>query len=331
MSDSALNDWESAPFKDGLVSIGTHKLYLRVKGPPRTNNKTPVLIAESGLGGSSAWWGAVERLSSHTVRFYSYDRAGLGRSEASSQPRNAENMAAELLELLHAVNVSPPYILLSHSYGGIISREFLAAVQSSSHPVNDNPVVGMILLETNQERTHAIYAIPWMSVGACIDGIDSFEVTGLSRENRWTPEEAALIKHEDDSPTVGEASGQERVNMLPSSETLALKNQFNRQVLGSNPVVVIRGETIREFDRLFEAGITKGNGTAEQRKDVMDWRERVFQWDEKLQREQLQLSANSRFVQALNSGHTIHATEPELVAEEVLRLFAECQSSLATA
>ena len=53
---------------------------------------------------------------------------------------------------------------------------------------------------------------------------------------------------------------------------------------------------------------------------MLDFVERVKACDEKLQREQLRLSNNSRFVETEHSGHNVHVTEPGVVVDEVLRM-----------
>lgn len=93
---------QDALSKEGLVNIGTHNLYLSVRGPQREtpHHLFPVVVAISGLGAGLAYWAPLQRLLSSSVRFYRYDRSGLGRSEISTQSRTAENMASELVRLL---------------------------------------------------------------------------------------------------------------------------------------------------------------------------------------------------------------------------------------
>jgi pimeloyl-ACP methyl ester carboxylesterase len=60
------------------------------------------------------------------ARAVSYDRAGLGWSEAGPLPRTAGRAAEELRRLLDAAGVPPPFILVGHSYGGLVMRIFAA-------------------------------------------------------------------------------------------------------------------------------------------------------------------------------------------------------------
>jgi pimeloyl-ACP methyl ester carboxylesterase len=68
-----------------------------------------------------------------------YDRAGFGWSEAGPMPRTAGRIADELHQLLQRGGVPPPYVLVGHSFGGLVVRLF--AVR---HP---DEVAGLILIE----------------------------------------------------------------------------------------------------------------------------------------------------------------------------------------
>jgi pimeloyl-ACP methyl ester carboxylesterase len=56
-----------------------------------------------------------------------YDRAGVGVSDSrpsgGGRPTSA-TQAGELHALLEAIGVSPPYVLVPHSYGGLVARMF---------------------------------------------------------------------------------------------------------------------------------------------------------------------------------------------------------------
>ncbi|GAA2966444.1 alpha/beta hydrolase [Microbacterium schleiferi] len=51
-----------------------------------------------------------------------YDRAGTGWSGAVRLPRPVEQVTAELVRLLEALDVSPPFILVGHSLGGAYAQ-----------------------------------------------------------------------------------------------------------------------------------------------------------------------------------------------------------------
>jgi pimeloyl-ACP methyl ester carboxylesterase len=53
------------------------------------------------------------------ARACSYDRAGLGFSDAPNRPSTSANVVNDLHQLLHAAHVKPPYVLVGHSLGGM--------------------------------------------------------------------------------------------------------------------------------------------------------------------------------------------------------------------
>jgi pimeloyl-ACP methyl ester carboxylesterase len=53
-----------------------------------------------------------------------YDRAGFGWSSPARGPRTLENVVADLHSVLREAHHPPPYLLVGHSYGGLIVRLF---------------------------------------------------------------------------------------------------------------------------------------------------------------------------------------------------------------
>ena len=102
---------------------------------------SPTVILESGLGDSYISWRRVQPRIAKFTRVCSYDRAGLGYSESSSQPRTSEVIAGELHALLRAAGVAPPYVLVGHSMGGFDVRLYASLYR--------NEVAGMVLVDAS--------------------------------------------------------------------------------------------------------------------------------------------------------------------------------------
>lgn len=102
-----------------LVDLGGYQLHFQVMG---TGEKT--IVIEPGTGSWSLHWLAFQQALSKEFRVVTYDRAGYGWSEASPFARTAVNMADELKLGLSELGIDGPYILLGHSYGGLIMRTF---------------------------------------------------------------------------------------------------------------------------------------------------------------------------------------------------------------
>jgi pimeloyl-ACP methyl ester carboxylesterase len=117
-----------------LVSIGTHHLHLHCAG-----DGSPAVVFDAALGGSSLSWSLVHPHVARITRACVYDRAGFGWSDAGPIPRTAGRIADELHRLLHEGGVPPPYVLVGHSFGGMVMRIFAAR-----HPAE---IAGIILIE----------------------------------------------------------------------------------------------------------------------------------------------------------------------------------------
>ncbi len=105
----------------GLISVGSHSLCLYSYGPDRKNDE-PVALIMPGLGGTVREWAAGRRMISSFIRTYLYDRSGYGDSEPSSESPSSANIVTDLDALLRNANIKPPYILVGHSWGGILTR-----------------------------------------------------------------------------------------------------------------------------------------------------------------------------------------------------------------
>jgi predicted alpha/beta hydrolase family esterase len=111
--------------RDGVkVDMGGWSLYIQCKGKGR-----PTVVLDAGLDNAHTDWKRVEPLVVRRTRTCSYDRAGVGKSDARpSAPTvvSAEQVVDELRDLLARAGVSPPYVLVGHSIGGLNARLFTA-------------------------------------------------------------------------------------------------------------------------------------------------------------------------------------------------------------
>lgn len=106
---------------------------------------TPTIVCESGLGSPVVDWVQVLPELSRRGRVLCYDRAGIGNSEPSSGPRDAEALLDDLAALLQKADAQPPYVLVAHSWGGVVARLFALR--------NPELVAGMVLIDVTHEET----------------------------------------------------------------------------------------------------------------------------------------------------------------------------------
>ena len=127
---------EREPPRGRLVDVGGHKMHLDCTG-----QGTPTVILESGLWDDSIVWHNVQPEIAKVTRVCSYDRAGLSYSDPRpNQVPDSRSIARNLHMLLANARVSPPYVLVGHSLGGIHIR-----VYENLYP---SDVVGMVLVDS---------------------------------------------------------------------------------------------------------------------------------------------------------------------------------------
>jgi hypothetical protein len=99
-------DAKANPAPGQLVDVGGYRLHINCTGAG-----SPTVVIESGWGDMSASWGWVQPEIARSTRVCTYDRAGMGWSEPSPQPRTARQFALELHTLLTNANVPGPWQL----------------------------------------------------------------------------------------------------------------------------------------------------------------------------------------------------------------------------
>ena len=123
-----------------MVDIGAARLHIYCQGDASEDAPTVVMeAAEFSLS-----WASVQPEVAKFARVCTYDRAGLGWSDASPDPRTGVNIVRELHTLLEQASEKPPYLLVGHSKGGMYVRLF-----AQKYP---HEVVGMVLVDSSHEE-----------------------------------------------------------------------------------------------------------------------------------------------------------------------------------
>jgi pimeloyl-ACP methyl ester carboxylesterase len=117
-----------------LVDVGGHSLYVNCMG-----SGSPTVVLEAGFGGNSSNWRDVQPQLGQATRTCAYDRAGLGNSVATPGVHDAGDEIDDLQRLLDHAHIPPPYVLVGHSYGGLLARLF-----AHSHA---NETAGVVLVD----------------------------------------------------------------------------------------------------------------------------------------------------------------------------------------
>ncbi|MEM7543254.1 MAG: alpha/beta hydrolase [Pseudomonadota bacterium] len=121
------------------ATLETHRIYYRCVGEGDIT-----IVINHGIGGAAVEWTTFQdRIGAYT-KTCAYDRAGYGWSDSGPAPRTSTQAVHELEVLLDEASIAPPYLLIGHSFGGLIARQFAAL-----HP---DQLAGLILIEASNAQ-----------------------------------------------------------------------------------------------------------------------------------------------------------------------------------
>jgi pimeloyl-ACP methyl ester carboxylesterase len=131
---ASARDARRFPAPGRLVDIGDCRLHIDLRG-----EGSPTVVFEAGIAATSLSWRLVQPEIAKITSTASYDRAWLGWSDTSRSPRNIWQVVEELHTLLERAGVAGPWILVAHSYGGLVARAYQARYGAE--------VAGMVLVD----------------------------------------------------------------------------------------------------------------------------------------------------------------------------------------
>ena len=284
------------PLPGELIHVNGRKIHVQ-----RSGTGSPTVMFESGVIGTSLQFAKVQPEISIITSTLSYDRAGLGYSEKSPNPKRISSViASELFELLDTLGLHEPLVLVGASAGGIYIREF-----AQQHP---GMVAGMVFIDSAHESQNNRYP---EEIALKLKQEDDQKIELFTRLSKMTHEE--LLKELPDPlpwqnshpDTHKYFADLERPEMFEYYlELLALFEEDTDQAkralksLENIPLIVI-SRSKANFPGLDE----------EQNKLATEIRTN-------LQNELAELSISSRHIK-VNSGHDISNEKPEIVIEAI--------------
>jgi pimeloyl-ACP methyl ester carboxylesterase len=107
------------PMLGKLVDLGGHKLHVNCIG-----KGSSTVVVENGLGDFSFDWSLVQNRVASFTRICTYDRGGYAWSDPGPKPRTFAQLNLELHDALAKLAEHGPFVLVGHSYGGPVVRNF---------------------------------------------------------------------------------------------------------------------------------------------------------------------------------------------------------------
>jgi pimeloyl-ACP methyl ester carboxylesterase len=156
----------------GRVDVGGYELDWMCRGAG-----SPTIVAEAGYdsAGTSTYFDLMESLS-RVSRVCTYDRAGTGTSDRRPDGMHVTSLlqARELHDLLEGAAISPPYVVVAHSYGGFVGRLFAATYLDQT--------AGLVLIDSSHEDEIGRYRRYYGNApeGDWVDGGDLIDI-GVTR------------------------------------------------------------------------------------------------------------------------------------------------------
>jgi pimeloyl-ACP methyl ester carboxylesterase len=289
-------DAERSPEAGRLIDIGGYRLKLNCTG-----RGSPTVILEAGLGDGLIEWHSVQLGIARFSRVCSYDRAGVGGSDAGPMPRTSAQIAKELHTLLQDADEAPPYLLVGHSYGGYTVRVF-----NGDYP---DQVVGVVLVDATQEDQYELLPTAWSRIYAS-------QLKRYKGQSLWAPVFIGLgVARMIHRARLGENSHlilqskylQARASELESIQTSAEQARAAGNISDKPLVVLTAGKNSDE---------TLSNGLSKQ--DFADFH-RI--WVDELQMRLARLSKGGKRILVPDSGHDIPSERPDTIVNAVRDIY----------
>jgi predicted oxidoreductase len=102
-----------------------------------------------------------------------------------------------------------------------------------------------------------------------------------------------------------------------AARTLAQCQQCERAAMQSSPVAVVRCNCAKAFRLLYNAGVERGQGSPEQRKQAMAFIQSLETFNDELCASQLRLSSCHKYTNFLSRGHDDNLRRPEVYVEQM--------------
>jgi pimeloyl-ACP methyl ester carboxylesterase len=147
------------PHPGRLIDVGGQQLHLYCIG-----TGTPAVVLEAPAATMSAAWAWVQTSVGTTTRVCSYDRAGLGWSEAGDAPFSPDAAASQLRALLSEADERGPFIIVGAELGAALARLYASRYPDDTAALVLVNVPGATIAVRPETPSRRFLAVaPWLA------------------------------------------------------------------------------------------------------------------------------------------------------------------------
>lgn len=149
-----------------FITLNGYKIEVNTAGMKYNQTNKPVIVFENGMADTYDRWNGIIDEVSKTNAVFAYNRPRLGESEDDSLPPTTEHIVSNLRKMLLERGLNPPYLLVSHSFGGAYIRSF-----ASYYP---NEIAGLVFIDPiDFTKKKGMGELPYQEMGLTKHQIDS--------------------------------------------------------------------------------------------------------------------------------------------------------------
>ena len=149
-----------------FITVNGFKVEILISGLENNSPEKPVIVIENGMASTFGSWDAVVSEFSKTNTVFRYNRPRIGESEDDSIPPTPTHIVNNLRKMLLQKGLEPPYLLVSHSFGGAYIRSY-----ASMYP---DEIAGLIFVDPIDFTKKKGYGdLPYLEIGLTQFQIDS--------------------------------------------------------------------------------------------------------------------------------------------------------------
>lgn len=149
-----------------FITVNEFNVEVLITGLDNYQDGKPTVVFENGMASTYRGWETVAEEISKTHTVFRYNRPRIGKSENDSLPPTTEHIVSNLRKMLLQKGLEPPYLLVSHSFGGAYIRKF-----ASMYP---DEIAGLVFVDpVDFTQKKGDGDLPYLEIGLSQHQIDS--------------------------------------------------------------------------------------------------------------------------------------------------------------